>query len=254
MKERALRTMASKGTYAIKLSDIKKGIVTNRNVRLAIAKQAIIYWNMLPKHTQAWFTISDMIAEGINHVVVKVAKKYKKDLSAIITFVVHCVRNHYINLVKYYMAKERKETGTVSLETPVGDNMTLLDILQRDKLVESSFENCVIARIDAEVAFDKVYSAADFTTRKYIIRWLLQPKFSRNKMGDNFSDAVSQFKYLAYQHGLTYGLCRSILTDAVLRESLALKLIRSHRTPKRAMSRPILKESLEGDLVALVCR
>lgn len=243
--------MASKEKYVVKIGDLKKGIVTNKNVRLAIVKQAVIFWNKLPQHTRSWFTINDMIADGINHVVMNVAKKYKSDLSKIITYVTHCVRNHYINVVKYYLAEERRDSKTVSLQTPVGvdSNTTLLDTLE---LVHGSFEDCVIARIDATVAFMKVYAAADLQTRKYIIKWLLQPRFSRNKVGENFTEAVHQFKYLAFHYGLTYELCSSILSDEVLRTSLSFKLIHKYRTPKRSTSSAVLRESIEGDLIPLV--
>jgi hypothetical protein len=244
--------MASKGKYDVKISDLKKGIVTNKNVRLAIVQQAILYWNKLPQHTRSWFTLSDMIAEGVNHVVMQIAKKYKSELSKVITYVVHCVRNHYINVVKYFMAEERKDSRTVSLSSPLtADGMTLFDTLVATAST-GSLENCVISRIDAITAFMKVYGAADESTRKYIIKWLLQPKFSRNKVGEHFTEAVHQFKFLAAHFGLTYELCSSILSDIDLRTSLSFKLIHKFRTPKRTTSSATLRESIEGDLVPLV--
>jgi hypothetical protein len=247
--------MAQSDKFVVKVSDVKKGIVNDTNVLRTIKKQAYRFWWKLPKKTREWYSVQDMVSDGVVFVVSHVAKKFdvKRKTAAFNTYVHTSVKNFYINMLNYFYAKERRDDKTYSLDAPckgLSDVPLIHFVEQRDYHI--STERAVIFRCDARKAFLSVYAESEDNTRKYLLKWLLQPTTTKFKNGEEYRKAVQEFRALSKKHWLSIELCRYIMHDEDLRKQLSFDLVMHFRTPLRPTTRVAsIANSQERLLVSL---
>ena len=202
---------------------IKRGDVSS--VLPMITMKANTSWMQLPPHTRAWRSQNDLVAEGVNFTVTKATKYFDPELgNKFSTYLMVALDNFYFNRMEMYRAKERCEEFTVSYERDwvqmaSGKWMPVAKYIGKTQRYLET-EDRLITKIDAERAFIKVYEGASSSLRKYLIRWLLQPKTTKFKDGTEYRNAKREFKRLAKPAKLSYELCQYIVRDNMCRLAL----------------------------------
>lgn len=213
---------------------VKKGDVSS--VLPMIAEKARATWNRLPQHTRNWYTLNDLMSDGVNFTVTKVVKHYRASEGAkFSTYLYAALDNFYINKVVALTNESRGgkqpyalsfDSGLVKVTSSSGANgfMSVESYLARNQKL-GSHEERVVSKVDAERAFLKVYQAATPLLRKYIIRWLLQPKITKFKNGSSFRIASVEFRKLSVVHHFTFELCSFIVDDEQTRLDLCKTIL-----------------------------
>jgi hypothetical protein len=214
-----------------------------------------------------WLTHEDLIAAGVAFTVTQAAKTFNPRLgNKFSTYLFDTLENFFktggwvgfgVFLSEPMRAKERWEGSTISYESGYirlssGRVTTVEKYVARSSHVVSH-EDLVVYRIDAERAFGKVYAAASPLLRKYLIRWLLQPKVTKFMNGIAYRAAKHEFRTLAKIHILSYPVCQFIINDDVCRKNLCRMILRrGFLTYRHKKVTGRLKDCLEWSLVPLV--
>jgi len=207
-----------------------------------IAEHARETWHKLPDSEKTVRSVSDLISEGINFTVTHVTKKFDSRKGVkFTTFLYHALENYYIDVIRNVYADKRLiPHGMYSLDTHTfpDSNRTIYEryILSRR---ENKTEAKLINRIDAERMFLKAYASASPLLRRYLIKWLLQPRVSRNKPGSDFYIAKREFRKVAKPY-LVPELCETIQNDWICRASIAHKVSMQFHTPKKQSRKEFL--------------
>jgi hypothetical protein len=224
------------------VANIKAGRV--RCVLPLIAEQARIAWLKLPTTEQILRSVQDLIQEGINHTVVYVVYKFDKTRHVkFTTYLTSALENFYRDIVRsVYRQKRLSPHGLLSLDTTQcsvinGRKVTLQKLLSKSRY--ETQEERIIYRIDAERMFLKAYRNASPLLRRYLIRWLLQPKPSRMKPGADQTLARKEFRKVACPV-LNSELCEVIQNDYLCRNAIADRVCTEFRTAKRQSSNDFL--------------
>jgi hypothetical protein len=218
------------------LARIKAGRV--KPVLPMIAEHARATWHKLPDSEKMVQSLPDLIAEGINFTVTHVALKFDYSYGVkFTTFLYHALENYYADIIrKVYSDKRLIPHGIMSIDSTTvvvnGREMSLLDKIKLTRKARLNNEEKIINRIDAERMFVKAYRVATPTLRKYLIKWLLQPKVSRNKPGSDFAIAKKEFRKVARPY-LVPELCETIQNDYICRAQIADILSRKFHTDKK---------------------
>jgi hypothetical protein len=203
-----------------------------------IAEHARATWHKLPDSEKMVRSRQDLIAEGINFTVIHVAAKYDYKYGVkFTTFLYHSLENYYADIIrKVYTDKRLIPHGVMSIDSTMinvgGREMSLLDCIKITRRTRLTNEEKIINRIDAERMFLKAYASASPTLRKYLIKWLLQPRVSRNKKGSDFAIAKQEFRRVAKPY-LIPELCETIQTDWLCRATIAGEVSRRFRTNRK---------------------
>ena len=247
---------------------VRRGDVSS--VLELIAKFSHATYAKLPMHYQSVWTVDELMAHGIGHSVVYVAKKYKpakmkkaklkygknafkKDSNESFITYLHVALDHlYKDLISEAYADKRK-VAVFSLDTEIvgykaKSQVSLYECLVRGhRNTKTEEEN--ITRIDAERAFLQVYSTSTPRLRKYLINWCIQPKITKYKLsGKQFRLAIAEFKDQGYHKLLTADLIRTIQNDALCRNRVALAVLRRHHTLVRE-GQPFLENKMLAEVV-----
>lgn len=222
-----------------------------------IAEKARTCWLRLPDSEQLVRSFQDLLQEGINHTVTHVAvkfdiarapelnhfrKQYVPDQVSkkvkFTTFLNVALDNYYADVIRaVYTEKRLTAHGLLSADTTrvvvAGKNISLLDKIKLTRKTRFDQEVRIINRIDAERMFVKAYANASPMLRRYMIKWLLQPRVSRNKVGAEFNSAKREFRKVA-KPILSNEMCETIQNDYLCRATIADKVASSFRTQKRA--------------------
>lgn len=214
----------------------------------------------LAPHTRNWVSVEDQVSESIVLTLGKAAKGFnRKKKAKFSTYLFKALDNNNINTLVFYSAKERDERRTMSYDSDsVRRDGTLYPIdfyVQRTKKVDSPEEQ-VIKKVDAERAFLTTYHQATPLLRRYLIRWLLQPKTTKFKDGSAFRNARKEFRKLCWYNNLTLECCQTITEHNQLRTELCYKLVfeLGYRTIRKENRPHDLKHSEEYVLVPLALR
>lgn len=204
-----------------------------------IAEKARATWKKLPGSQQLVLSIADLIQEGVNFTITSVCDSFNPKMGAkFSTFLYTALDNFYADIIRKVYADKRfiarhvlsADTDTIS----IGDRcVSIIDVAKVTMKSRYDVERRMINRIDAERGFIKAYAPASPRLRRYLIKWLLQPRVSRNKPGTDFDLAKREFKVVAKPF-LTSEMCETIQNDYVCRFMIADKLAKSFRTEKKA--------------------
>jgi hypothetical protein len=203
-----------------------------------IAEHARATWHKLPDSEKMVRSLPDLIAEGINFTVMHAVKKYDSRRGAkFTTFLYHALENYYADVIRNVYADKRLiPHGIMSADTTRvvvnGNQMSLLDGIKLTHKTKMDNEERIIARIDAERMFLRTYALSSPLLRRYLIKWLLQPKVSRNKPGADFRIAKSEFRKVARPY-LIPELCETIQSDWMCRAAIAYNVARMFHTDKK---------------------
>lgn len=203
-----------------------------------IAEHARATWRKLPDSEKMVRSVPDLMAEGINFTVTHVTEKFNaKHGVKFTTFLYHALENFYADIIrKVYADKRLIPHGIMSIDSTMvkvnGQSMSLLNYMKLTKRTKLSIEEKIIYRIDAERMFIRAYAKASPLLRKYLIKWLLQPKVSRNKPGSDFAIAKREFKKVAKPY-LIPELCDTIQNDWLCRSAIAGEVARLFHTAKK---------------------
>lgn len=205
---------------------VKRGDITP--VLPMIVEKAHNSYRLLPPHTQAWIKKEDLVQEGIAFTVAKAARLFDPKLGhKFSTFLYPILDNFYKYNSEPMRAQERWEGNTYSLERDLirvkqsGESyLTLLETYIGKTLRYASTEDKIIFKIDAERSFIKVYAAASQKLRRYLIRWVLQPKVTKFKDGEEYREARREFRKLAKINGFSYELAEFVTQDEPTRKSI----------------------------------
>jgi hypothetical protein len=191
-----------------------------------IAEHARATWFKLPDSEKMVRSLPDLISEGINFTVTHVAIKFDSRRGVkFTTFLYHALDNFYADIIrKVYTDKRLIPHGVMSIDSTRvcinGREMSLMDKVKLTRRTRLNNEEKIINRIDAERMFIKAYRNASPLLRKYLIKWLLQPRVSRNKPGADFAIAKREFKKVARPY-LIPELCDTIQNDWICRATIA---------------------------------
>jgi hypothetical protein len=221
-----------------------------------IAEHARETWYKLPDSEKMVRSLPDLIQEGINHTVTHVAvnfdlsratktsaagtfKDSSKKTIKFSSFLHTALDNFYTDIIrKVYADKRLIPHGMLSADTTRvvvnGRSISLLDKIKLTRKTRYDSEERIINRIDAERAFIKAYRLASPNLRRHLIKWLLQPKVSRNRKGSDFKYAKKEFRQVAKPF-LPPSLCKTIQDDYLCRSNIANQVaIRFHTQKKKS--------------------
>lgn len=206
-----------------------------RPVLPMIAQHALATWEKLPDSEKTVRSKSDLIQEGINFAVTHVTVKFNpKQGVKFTTFLYHALENYYADIIRNVYAEKRLiPHGILSLETSrldIKGKSVRLDRLRSKSRI--TVEERIINRIDAERMFIRAYDAASPLLRRYLIKWLLQPRVSRNKPGADATIAKREFRKVAKPY-LIPELCETIQSDWQCRASIAHCVASRFHTPRK---------------------
>lgn len=207
-----------------------------------IAQKARVVWHTLPISEQGMLSEADLIQAGINFTVTHVAVKFNLSRNVkFATYLFSALDNFYADIIrKVYAEKRLIPRGIASLDTQTvnvnGHTIRLLDKIKLTRRTRLDSEEAIVNRIDAERMFVQAYAHASPILRRYLIRWLLQPKVSKNKEGQDASYAKRELKQYFSRHAKSYmvpELCETIQKDWICRNNIANKISHSFHTAKR---------------------
>lgn len=224
-----------------------------------IAEKANACWLRLPGSEKSVRSKKDLLQEGINHTVTHVAvrfdiarapelnhfrKQYVPDQISkkvkFTTFLNVALDNYYADVIRAaYTEKRLAAHGLFSADTTkvvvAGRTISLIDKIKLTRKTRFDQELSIINRIDAERSFVKAYTNASPMLRRYMIKWLLQPKVSRNKTGVEFNNAKREFRKVA-KPILSNEMCETIQNDYLCRATIADRVVTSFHTHKKSTS------------------
>lgn len=219
------------------VSQVKAGRV--QSVLPMIAQHARATWHKLPDSEKTVRSLQDLIQEGINYTVTYVAKEFRLSYGVkFSSYLYNGLDFFYADVIRAAYADKRLiPHGMLSADSTRvnvgGKNISLLDKIKLTRKTRFDQELRIINRIDAERMFVKVYANASPILRRYMIKWLLQPKVSRNKKGTEFNNAKKEFRIVA-RPLLTDELCDTIQNDYMCRSNIASKVANTFHTPKKS--------------------
>lgn len=198
-----------------------------------IAKKARATYHKLPAVEQAATSVADLIAEGRNHAVTHVAKKYNPRLKVkFITLLFKSLDNFYADKLKAAYAEKRK-VSLLSIDSDVVNGIPVAQLVRKSTL--DVIEDRIIARIDAERAFVRAYAESSKLLRQYLIMWLLQPlPNGKIKDGVDARLAVEELRRIAPRL-FTRELCESMFNDIDLRLRLANRIMSEFFTVRKEL-------------------
>lgn len=201
-----------------------------------IIKIATESWVRFPPHTRVWFSKADAITTGVEYTVTHVAWAYDKKRGVkFSTFLFDCLTNFYITQVSEPLrAQKRWEGSTISFDTgsfQVSPRFrTTPEYYLSHTLLMPCIEDEVIARVDAQKHFLKIYDAATPTLRKYLIRWFLTTKVIHTKDGDEYRGAKRELRKLAKLHNFTFEMATFLNENDPVRMDTAIEILKRYKT------------------------
>jgi len=237
-------------------SEVKRGNV--EHILPLVASKARETWKHYPKHVQAWISLDDLIAEGVDHAVTVVLKMHSPRKSAgYVTYLYKSLENLYKDKLKALYADKRFVRCILSVDstnvlTSDGNILNLFEYYKENRPDRYTADEIkIISRIDAERAFIRAYAKSSHRLKKYLIMWILQPTEPKFKLyGSKFLEAKHELKSLAPEALLGTETCRFIWRDAECRRSICRTLCKKFRTPLRESKpghdQPTLPSSLES--------
>jgi hypothetical protein len=238
-------------------AEVRKGNVVV--ILPMVAQKARFTLERMPKYTQPWIGLDDLIAEGVSHATTTVLKAHKNNGEAgYVTYLWTSLDNLYADKLKEAYADKRyqKAEKHQSLDKVVGHaderELTLRDVLKSPKELRN--EERIINRIDAERCFLRLYALSSPSLRRYLIMWILQPKNTKlKKYGGKFDSAAEELKGSKFVAPLPLDLCHTIWSDYECRRNICRAVCRKYRTPTSDSQTGLLtlRNSLEGMLVGI---
>jgi hypothetical protein len=225
-----------------------------------IAKKARATFYKLPTSQQLGTSVEDLINDGKTWLLSVIKKFDPRKYIKFSTWAFAVLDNFYIDVIRSaYADKARARVLSADSSTVWSKDrestQSLYDFLKNNRRDRRDIaEDKIILRIDAERAFIKVYAGSSTMLRKYLIRWFLQPRASKNERGSWKPGIDSRAAIQSLNSEiLTEELCRTILSDHQCRSNIANKLMTKFLTPKHP-GKPILTvyDALESEILPIL--
>lgn len=203
--------------------------------RRMIAGQAIKAWRMLPRQTQSWLSVEDLIQEGLVFAQTHALPRYSKERSPtkFSTYLYGLLQNFYATrFVQHHSMQLRCDRNTVSIEG--------VEASYRDRGMEFEFERVMkidqtllpqpevdlLAECRAVDSFIKVYNRASPTLQEHLVRWFLRPQGTKyHTHGRRFIETSKEFRSLSLEHSFDINDCRHLMQSPTCLDSVSRSIL-----------------------------
>lgn len=214
--------------------------------RPMVIKAAWQAWRRLPKQTQSWIGIEDMIQDGLEWMYLETKGRWNPRRASLSTFLTIAIEHYYYDhyVARYgrpmkseagrHLGSEKRWEGhlvsieqTQSMYQEAGMAFELERALGVPVSVKEEEENRVNCLMVAEL--ERVFLEASEQLQCEMVNWFLEEDSRWHLRNPQFRKAAKEFRELAERYQIGIDTCRHILRSWPCRQEFQRAIYRSER-------------------------